>query len=63
MCFLIIEINYLLAQILTAEQLFRDLPFDTILQSDLTISKKYETQIVTSKINFLVVRFQILLFR
>ncbi len=45
-----------LAQSLTVQQLFRDLPLNIILQSDLTVEKRYESQILTSKINYLVVR-------
>jgi hypothetical protein len=50
-----------LAQSLTVQQLFRDLPLSTILQSDLTIGKNFESQILTSKINYLIVRFEHLL--
>ncbi|UJR36135.1 hypothetical protein I4U23_028869 [Adineta vaga] len=43
-----------MTQTITAQELFRSLPLNIILQSDLTISKKIESQILNSKINFLV---------
>lgn len=46
-----------LAENLTAEDLFRNSTLNQILASELTIEKKYEPAIRTSKINFLVVGF------
>ena len=49
-------IVYFLAQTLTAEMIFRSQALNTVLQSDLTVSKAYERTILDSKLNYLVVR-------
>jgi len=58
LAFVLINKIFYLAQSLTAQQLFRNSSFNIILQSDLTITKKFENQILTSKINYLIVSFK-----